>query len=1381
MNILHVNALMLSQILILQVDNVILGLPCCSSYYGYYGGYAGYTSYNIYGTYNPYGTFNSYGSGGYVGYAPGGYSSPFIAVSPVDNGAAAAQDPAWANYQYYSPPQYGQQPAQPQPGPTEQRMVISFKMFSISRRLCPIIAQGTCTDHVSCAGATLCISGQCQQMEPSQTRCTGDGECTGGGCKGGFCWHPPGASEPTTPPTPTTAAPPGAPGAGGPCSKQEDCSATQMCGGDGKCVNGFSIELKCSSDSDCDNKCKCKGGTCWMEGEPGKAKDGDPCKEHTECSLKSICEKGKCATAMPSTDKCVMDLMCGSGRVCKYFLCWKSLGNNLQNRMAGVITCRISGMIGGLIAHRVSVLVLPVSRSTNLRRGVLDDDEFILFEDRNGDGVILLRKLHCEICISEMEREKTMFQISLFLLVLWRIGAVKARLGHLPEKLYCPLSSAGILFLLGFYGYGGFGGYGGYGSYGGYNNPSPFFMVGPINYGDPTKDEAFNNYQYYQPVQYGNPQQGSQNANNVNQQTTTTTTIKPPDQAGGCSSHDSCSGSSLCMSGQCQQMEPTQTKCASDGDCPAGGGCKGLYCWQPPGAGGDNQPNPPAQTDTQPSGDKSGGPCKTQQECIATQMCDKKGQCVNGFSIEVQCSSDSDCGKENVCKGSTCWTKGDPGSRKDGEYCKEHTECSVKSICVDKKCTAAIPSLDKCVLDFMCKGKGRVCKYFHCWQSLGFFGPPGFADPGMFMGPYGYDPYGGYYAYDPYGGYPYPPFYYGYFPPGYPGGQNVQQGTGQGAQGPPGCSSHEECGGPNLCISGQCQPMEPTTTKCQSDSDCPQGGCKVGYCWQAPGTGGPMQPVQPGGGQGIANQTTGTGVGTPCAQQNDCAGDQMCGPDGKCVKGFSIEINCNSDSDCDKKNRCKGGTCWTQGEPGSGKDGDFCKQHTDCSVKSVCVKSKCTTALPSLDKCVIDLMCKGKGRVCKYFHCWKPIGSIGDFIKQNCVTCDCLPFPCSLYKWRHTWRTLQRQVKTRSHNLHISRNCSKTLFIGRPLRATNDLLQRFLPAGYAHSKHLFAYKKVSISRTLPLSHLLATDMQGAKAYMRPFGDDCLFQILVALIIWTACQTWSADTASVISLIMESMEGCSSHDDCPGAQICLQSNCKSASSKGAACWSDAQCAQGNEGCKFGFCWIARVSDEVVEVKESTSKPDISATCLDHAECSEAAICYEQQCRNAKPSEQPCITDTDCRPLQACKYEYCWSINDQGQLNENVKQPQCNRHEQCSLTKVCSSKDLVCVPAYPVGKVCSNAYDCDAFEECKEGICWRKGVETGKEENEECQFHSDCNGYTICFNYVCIPAMPTEIRCEDDTLCPHMASGCKYERCWIAIDEQETDSSMNEPVR
>ncbi|KHJ41453.1 hypothetical protein D918_08416 [Trichuris suis] len=486
--------------------------------------------------------------------------------------------------------------------------------------------------------------------------------------------------------------------------------------------------------------------------------------------------------------------------------------------------------------------------------------------------------------------------------------------------------------------------------------------------------------------------------------------------------------------------------------------------------------------------------------------------------------------------------------------------------------------------------------------AAGFFGPPGFADPGMFMGPYGYDPYGGYYAYDPYGGYPYPPFYY--FPPGYPGGQNVQQGTGQGAQGPPGCSSHEECGGPNLCISGQCQPMEPTTTKCQSDSDCPQGGCKVGYCWQAPGTGGPMQPVQPGGGQGIANQTTGTGVGTPCAQQNDCAGDQMCGPDGKCVKGFSIEINCNSDSDCDKKNRCKGGTCWTQGDT-------RCLNNMDC--------------MPNM--------------VCRYGFC------------------DIDP----------------------------------------------------------------------------------------------------------------------------KLIMESMEGCSSHDDCPGAQICLQSNCKSASSKGAACWSDAQCAQGNEGCKFGFCWIARVSDEVVEVKESTSKPDISATCLDHAECSEAAICYEQQCRNAKPSEQPCITDTDCRPLQACKYEYCWSINDQGQLNENVKQPQCNRHEQCSLTKVCSSKDLVCVPAYPVGKVCSNAYDCDAFEECKEGICWRKGVETGKEENEECQFHSDCNGYTICFNYVCIPAMPTEIRCEDDTLCPHMASGCKYERCWIAIDEQETDSSMNEPVR
>uniref|UniRef100_A0A5S6R3B1 EB domain-containing protein n=1 Tax=Trichuris muris TaxID=70415 RepID=A0A5S6R3B1_TRIMR len=252
-------------------------------------------------------------------------------------------------------------------------------------------------------------------------------------------------------------------------------------------------------------------------------------------------------------------------------------------------------------------------------------------------------------------------------------------------------------------------------------------------------------------------------------------------------------------------------------------------------------------------------------------------------------------------------------------------------------------------------------------------------------------------------------------------------------------------------------------------------------------------------------------------------------------------------------------------------------------------------------------------------------------------------------------------------------------------------------------------------------------------------------------------------------VTKSLISCGSHADCPGAEICSKSKCKPALSNGIACWSEADCAGTNAGCKFGFCW--QMQDFEEEAKQSTSNPAASTTCLDHAECSQSAICFEQQCRNAKPSQQSCTDDTDCKPWGACKYAFCWSINSHGKLNENGKILRCTRHEECGLTKMCSSiQGHTCVPAYPVGKVCSTAFDCDASEECKESICWRKG-KTGKEENEDCRYHSDCNGYTICLDHVCTPAVPTEIICMDDASCPDVASGCKYERCWITLDEQK----------
>ncbi|KRZ34144.1 hypothetical protein T4B_6659 [Trichinella pseudospiralis] len=283
----------------------------------------------------------------------------------------------------------------------------------------------------------------------------------------------------------------------------------------------------------------------------------------------------------------------------------------------------------------------------------------------------------------------------------------------ISESICFPFAAVFFIFSetrLAQWGYGGFnyGGYGydgyGYGSYG-YGNPYPsgFYQQSPFivqqlpsytsgNIGDQS------GFQYYNPQMY-------------------------PDysQPGTCTSQADCGNKSLfCVSGQCQSMEPTTQKCSSNEECPSGI-CKARFCWGPPGGNSQtpDQQQPDQNQDQNQNTQQPGGHCNTQDDCSATQMCSKvtPNTCVKGYSIEITCSSDSDCDKKDACKAGTCWKEGEPGGGEPGDPCKDHGDCSIKCICLKKKCTLAKPSLQKCVADFMC-GKNKGCKYFHCWESL---------------------------------------------------------------------------------------------------------------------------------------------------------------------------------------------------------------------------------------------------------------------------------------------------------------------------------------------------------------------------------------------------------------------------------------------------------------------------------------------------------------------------------------------------------------------------------------------------------------------------------------------------------------------------------------
>ncbi|KAL1241498.1 SCO-spondin [Trichinella spiralis] len=204
----------------------------------------------------------------------------------------------------------------------------------------------------------------------------------------------------------------------------------------------------------------------------------------------------------------------------------------------------------------------------------------------------------------------------------------------------------------------------------------------------------------------------------------------------------------------------------------------------------------------------------------------------------------------------------------------------------------------------------------------------GYGGLGYGYGGHGYDSYGyGSYGY----GNPYPSGFYQQSPfivqqlPSYtqPGsGSNGQNNAATDGQS---CTSQADCGNKSLfCVSGQCQSMEPTTQKCNSNEECPSGICKARFCWGPPGASSQTPDQQ----QPDQNQNTQQPDGH-CNTQDDCSATQMCSKvtANTCVKGYSIEITCSSDSDCDKKDVCKAGTCWKEGEPGGGEPGDPCKDH----------------------------------------------------------------------------------------------------------------------------------------------------------------------------------------------------------------------------------------------------------------------------------------------------------------------------------------------------------------------------------------------------------------------------------------------------------------------
>ncbi|KHJ45479.1 carboxypeptidase A inhibitor [Trichuris suis] len=339
-----------------------------------------------------------------------------------------------------------------------------------------------------------------------------------------------------------------------------------------------------------------------------------------------------------------------------------------------------------------------------------------------------------------------------------------------------------------------------------------------------------------------------------------------------------------------------------------------------------------------------------------------------------------------------------------------------------------------------------------------------YQDYGGYYGGYG-GAYGGGYG-GGYGGYGYQGYSQGYGGGVYPHGGQEVPGAPPGAAG---CTASDSCPNDQICISQQCIPGIPSKTKCTSDADCAGGGCKYEYCWHTdqgqgapgqPGQAGPggetptpgdgtqpgqegQQPGQEGQQPGQEGQQPGQQPQQPgqqpqqpgqqpqqpqqsksCTTQDECPGNQICSDVHKnfCTNGYSIGVPCKVEKDCKKKDVCKAGTCWREGDDTGKPAGSECKGDDECKAMTVCEDKQCKPAMITTKKCMLETQC-GKSQACHHGYCWSVTSDIAqDNSMKPCTShneCD----PQSICSELHANRCMK------AHSIGVpctqEKDCSK--------------------------------------------------------------------------------------------------------------------------------------------------------------------------------------------------------------------------------------------------------------------------------------------------------------------------------------------------------------------
>ncbi|CDW54364.1 26S proteasome non ATPase regulatory subunit 10 [Trichuris trichiura] len=154
-----------------------------------------------------------------------------------------------------------------------------------------------------------------------------------------------------------------------------------------------------------------------------------------------------------------------------------------------------------------------------------------------------------------------------------------------------------------------------------------------------------------------------------------------------CFNSNNCVGQTLCVYGKCRLATPTEGDCNTDKDCKQNDSCKFGICMKP-----------------------IGGECKRHEDCSGPKLCRSYGYCEAGRRVSSQCSYDSTCGDQGACKYGYCW-KFESYFKK---RCNKQDDCADTLICDRGICVEGEPTDKECKENSECKRSG-ACKKNICW------------------------------------------------------------------------------------------------------------------------------------------------------------------------------------------------------------------------------------------------------------------------------------------------------------------------------------------------------------------------------------------------------------------------------------------------------------------------------------------------------------------------------------------------------------------------------------------------------------------------------------------------------------------------------------------